>query len=235
MLRQVFIGYDSREDDAYRVCQFSLRDSGIPLHKLEHRALRSNGYFHRPWMLAGNGQWTDMVDGKPFSTEFSHSRFIVPRLARDMGLKGHVLYCDCDFMFMNKLDELEFDETKAVSVVKHHMTIKEGLKMDGMVQQSYPRKLWSSLIVFNIDHPSNRELDLEEVNTKDGSWLHGFNWLLDSEIGELDHAWNWIPGHSPDGMRPKAVHFSFGGPWLAGYENVPYADAWRKLNSLSRL
>jgi hypothetical protein len=31
-------------------------------------------------------------------------------------------------------------------------------------------------------------------------------------------------------VDPKAVHFTDGGPWLKGYENVEYADEWNQVN-----
>ena len=236
-IQKVYVGFDSREPDAYDVCEYSLRESNVDVIKLEHRELRKTGYFSRPWFLSGNGQWVDMIDGKPFSTEFSHSRFVTPILARDSGLKGWVLFCDSDFMFMNNIADLDpyLDETKAVCVVKHRFLVEEGTKMDGMRQENYTRKLWSSLMAYNLSHPALVEFNIEDVNTKAGIWLHGFNWLLDSEIGEIPPEWNWIPNYSPSNLTPKAVHFSFGIPSMEGYENVPYAKLWNKMKDLSRL
>src|SRR3990167_8765847 len=155
-IQRVYVGFDSREQEEYEICKYSLGKSGVPVEKLEHRDLRKRGYFYRPWLISSNGQYIDLVDCKPFSTEFSHTRFLTPILARDAGIKGWVLSCDSDMIFMNKLGELDdyLDERYAVQVVMHQNSLEEGMKMDNMRQESYPRKLWSSLIAWNMKHPA---------------------------------------------------------------------------------
>ena len=86
------------------------------------------------------------------------------------------------------------DENKAVYCVKHDYTPKEKHKMDGQKQTIYPRKNWSSLILFNCSHSSNKRLSVDLVNSETGSFLHQFKWLKDSEIGSLDERWNWLEG-----------------------------------------
>ena len=171
----------------------------------------------------------DVKDGKPFSTEFSYSRFLVPEIARSNNLSGWVLWCDNDFLFLDDVANLFAlaDPQYAVMVVKHDWQGKDGMKMDGMAQQGYYRKLWSSLILWNMDHPSNVELTPHEVNNASGAWLHGFSWLNDHEIGALPPQWNWIPGVSKDtGTKPAAVHFSLGMPYLDDHKDDPYAAEW---------
>ena len=46
---------------------------------------------------------------------------------------------------------------KAVYCVQHDYHPKETIKMDGAAQISYPRKNWSSLMLFNCDPPSVEE------------------------------------------------------------------------------
>ena len=114
----VFIGYDFREDDAYNVCKHTLYTKSPLLdtivHKLDHKWLRSNNYFFREWHIDQNGQYWDKSDNRPFSTEFSHSRFLVPYLAKDLGFDGWVLYCDCDFMFRTPVEKL-FEQVRQSS------------------------------------------------------------------------------------------------------------------------
>jgi hypothetical protein len=53
--------------------------------------------------------------------------------------------------------------------------------------------------------------------------------LSDDEIGALPTHWNWLEGSSSlevGGELPRAVHFTRGGPWMAGWENVQFADLW---------
>ena len=55
-------------------------------------------------------------------------------------------------------------------------------------------------------------------------------WADDSEIGSLPAGWNWLEGwdNIPDKGFPQAVHYTRGGPWFENYQNVQYADIWRR-------
>lgn len=239
MTLHVFVGYDMREHAAWMVCRDTLLNPlegqhdlplDIQVHPLAHRPLRREGTFDRPWRIDEKGQSWDERDGRPFSTEFSHSRFLVPHLAQEMGLTGQVVFVDCDFMFRGSIVDMVsgLDPTKVLSVVKHDFeSIQAGTKMDGMVQNRYFRKLWSSLMVFNLDHEDIFLFDQHFANTWDGSSLHGFTALDDRDIGDIPSEWNHIPGHSPTSEDPKAVHWSFGGPWMRGFHTTPWAPVWR--------
>lgn len=226
---KIYIGYDDREQVAYDVCKHSiLKRASIPVQivPLMHKPLRNSGLFRRPWKIDSLGQYICEVDGRPFSTQFSHSRFLVPQLARECGDKW-ALFVDCDFIFLDdvaKLYEMR-SFSYAVQCVKHDYK-SDGVKMDGMTQQSYSRKLWSSLMLFNVNHIQNEALTHEEVNTWDGRKLHNFGWLEESQIGGLPESWNWIPNHSKG--DPQAVHYTEGMPFMAGYENAPYSDNWMR-------
>jgi hypothetical protein len=103
--------------------------------------------------------------------------------------------------------------------------------MDGQKQTQYPRKNQSSVMLINCDHPANKALTIEAINTLPGRDLHRFAWLDDAEIGELPVECNYLVGVSklPDGVLPKIVHFTRGLPDMAGYENQDYAEEWRTL------
>lgn len=183
--------------------------------------------FDRPWRREGN-QYIDAVHGKPFSTQFSFSRFLVPYLN---AYQGWALFCDCDILFRDNVDRLFdlADPSKAVQVVQHCHEPPEGLKMDGVAQTRYARKNWSSVVLWNCGHPANLALTPGEVKRQDGLWLHGFRWLGDDLIGSLPVEWNFLVGHTsptecPD---PKAVHYTEGGPWWAAYRDVPFSADWR--------
>ena len=139
-----------------------------------HKTLRHVSMFNRPWRIDEEGQYWDDVDGKPFSTEFSHSRFLVPELARRNNLTGGVLFCASDFLFLSDVCEVfEYcNDDYAVMCVKHNYNPEEGIKMDGMLQQNYNKKLWSSFVLYNLDHPVNDRLDEVMVNSETGSNLH---------------------------------------------------------------
>uniref|UniRef100_A0A453QZI0 Nucleotide-diphospho-sugar transferase domain-containing protein n=2 Tax=Aegilops tauschii subsp. strangulata TaxID=200361 RepID=A0A453QZI0_AEGTS len=84
---RVYVGYDSREDIAYRVCRRSLlRRSSVPLEVIPivQQELREAGLY---WRERGSTE----------STEFSFTRFLTPHLA---GYRGWALFVDCDFLFV---------------------------------------------------------------------------------------------------------------------------------------
>lgn len=231
-LLSVFIGYDSREAVCSEVAAHSIRkrtESHVSITYLEHRALAAQGKFYRPWVTMGpEREQYDMLDGKKFSTEFSHTRFLVPDL---MEYKGWALFMDADMIFMSdikKLFEL-CDDKYAVMCVKHNHIPTEKTKMDGREQLRYGRKNWSSFVLWNCSHPANKELTVEKVNFLPGRDLHGFSWLDESLIGSLPFTYNYISGVSPKiehRQMPAVIHYTDGGPWFPECQNVPYAGTW---------
>jgi lipopolysaccharide biosynthesis glycosyltransferase len=213
----VFIGWDSREDIAYQVARESLLDNAsipVEVHPIKVQDLIRQGVYTRE------------IDPLA-ATEFTYSRFLTPWLA---GYQGWALFCDCDFLFFGDVAELldHRDDGKAVLCVHHDYTPKATTKMDGKVQTSYPRKNWSSFMLFNCAHPATRTLTPAVVNQQTGAYLHRMQWADDSQIGALPQAWNWLEGWSerPDGARPKAIHYTNGGPWFRDWQNVDYAGEW---------
>lgn len=227
---RVYIGYDAREDAAYRVCRHSLvRRSSVAV---DVRPLKLASLKHLRWFWREEetrlGQRYDKTDGKPFSTDFSFTRFLVPMI---QGYQGPALFLDCDFLITGDVAELfrDIDPGKAISCVKHVHEPEEASKMDGVLQTRYKRKNWSSFVLWNCSHPANGRLTLDGVNTRPGSWLHAFEWLDDHEIGHIPADWNYLVGWDklPYGEVPRGLHFTSGGPWFDGMEGVPYADLWR--------
>ena len=212
-----FVGYDSKEDIAYRVCKQSL---------LNTSSLKVNIKSLKLQELIAKKLYTRSVDPLA-STEFTYSRFLIPAL---MNYKGWAVFCDCDFLFFKDISLL-FDSIqgdKAIYCVQHDYKPKEKHKMDGQQQTIYPRKNWSSFIVYNCEHPSNKKLSIELVNSETGSFLHQFKWLKDDEIGSLDERWNWLEGwtsgHNKE--KPYAVHYTRGGPWFSEWQDVEFAKEW---------
>lgn len=234
----VVIGHDFREQEAYDVCEHSLRvNSRAPLNivRLQERDLRAAGVYNRPFRVDERGQFHDERDGRPFSVAFSFARFLTPLWARSHGCpSGWALFCDCDFLFLADVAELFAlaDPAFAVQVVKHIHRPSYGVKMDGVEQAPYRRKNWSSLILWNLNHEANDVLTPRMVNTMPGRWLHGLDWLPDDLIGGLPEEWNWLAGHSPTTLQqpfgaPKAVHYTDGGPWFADKQDCEYAYEYR--------
>ena len=214
---RIFVGWDSREDIAYQVCRHSLlKRSSIPLdvRPIVQSELREQGLYSK-------------APDKLASTEFTYTRFFVPHLA---GYQGWALFCDSDFLWLGDVADLvaQADDRYAIMCVHHDHRTTEKTKMDGRVQTVYPRKNWSSLVLYNCGHPANRALTPEVVNREGGAFLHRFQWLDDDLIGAVPETWNWLEGWNappPDGP-PKVVHFTRGGPWFENWQDVAYGDLW---------
>jgi hypothetical protein len=224
MKLKVYVGWDPREDIAWEVCRYSILrrtdPTQVEVYPLIQSELRAQGLYNRP------------IDTRA-ATEFSLTRFLTPMLARQDGFSGCAIFVDCDFLFVADIREVlnGVDPSKAVSVVKHDYQPTDILKMDGCVQYPYPRKNWSSFIVFNCAHPAVKALTQEVVNTAEPAYLHRFSWLNDEEIGELDKGWNYLEGwYTPEYDNLKAIHYTLGGPWFEHKMGCDFAGLW--LNEL---
>jgi len=214
----VYVGYDSREEIAYKVCEYSIlkHTPGAEVKPLKQQLLRSEDLY---WRSA------DPLS----STEFTFTRFLVPHLQNH---EGWALFCDCDFVWDGNLAELFelADPRYAVMVVKHDHQPQNDTKMDGCKQTIYPRKNWSSCVLWNCSHPSNIKLTLADINDKPGSYLHRFQWLEDHEIGELPAKYNFLVGWNSEEKtgKPIAYHWTEGGPWFPEYRDCDYKDVWNQ-------
>lgn len=215
----VYVGFDSREAIAYDVCRHSIvarTRTPVDVKPLVLSELRARKLYWR-------------TDDPLASTEFTYTRFLVPALT---GYDGWALYCDCDFLWLADIKDLMalVDDRFAAMCVPHDHRPTEAMKMDGRVQTLYPRKNWSSLILYNCGHPSNKALTPEVVNRETGSFLHRFSWLKDEEIGAIPETWNWLEGWcaKPTGGHPNVVHYTRGGPWFDDWQDVDYGDLWLK-------
>jgi hypothetical protein len=119
-------------------------------------------------------------------------------------------------------------ENKAVQVVKHVYEPSALWKMDGQANRPYARKNWSSVMLFNCDHPANRRLSLHDINSRPGRDLHAFYWLHDDEIGLIPREWNWLVGEQDMPLEPKLAHFTLGGPFVPGWMPRAHDDIWLK-------
>ncbi|XP_042499896.1 protein CDI isoform X1 [Macadamia integrifolia] len=217
---KIFVGYDPREDVAYEVCRYSiLKRSSVPVEviPIKQQDLRSKDLY---WRERGHTE----------STEFSFSRFLTPFLAN---YDGWAMFVDCDFLYTTDFKELIelIDDSYAIMCVQHDYTPKESTKMDGAVQTVYPRKNWSSMVLYNCGHPKNKILTPKLVNSETGAFLHRFMWLEDHEIGSIPFVWNFLVGHNKVNENdpstfPKALHYTTGGPWFEDWKNCEFADLW---------
>jgi lipopolysaccharide biosynthesis glycosyltransferase len=222
MNANIYIGWDSRETIAADVCEMSIYKNAsepVVVKMLKQQDLRDQRVYTRP------------VDTQA-STEFTFTRFLVPHLN---DYKGWAVFCDCDFLWTGDIQELltKADDRYAVMVVKHDYRPQSMTKMDGKAQSYYPRKNWSSMILWNCEHPANRKLTLDVVNSQSGAYLHRFQWLKDREIGTLTPEWNWLVNwyHEPWDGAPKAIHYTEGGPWFSNYRDCAYGHLWLEYQS----
>jgi hypothetical protein len=214
---QVFIGWDSREPVAFAVCAHSLLTRAripISITPLVQPALRQTHFYTRE-------------RGSTESTEFSLTRFLVPALC---GYRGIAVFMDCDFLVQADITELLAyalsSPESAVLVCQHEYVPKPDRKFLGQPQTVYPKKNWSSLMVFHAEQC--RALTPDYVNTASGLDLHRFTWLRDDQVGALPLHWNHLVGEGPHDDHAKAYHYTLGGPWHGGmYADGPAADRWR--------
>ncbi|MBL8331997.1 MAG: glycosyltransferase [Rubrivivax sp.] len=207
----IYVGFDQREAVAYHVfCQSVIERATLPLRftPLSQAGLR--GYVERH------------TDG---SNAFIYTRFLVPHL---MNFDGWALFADGDMVCRADIAELWAlrDPTKAVQVVQHDYRTKACVKYLGNKNENYPRKNWSSVILWNCSHPAHRVLTPEFVQAQPGSYLHRFSWLPDSEIGALDAAWNWLAIEYEDNPEAKLVHYTLGTPCFRDYRDTAMAELW---------
>ena len=215
---KIFVGYDTREDIAYQVCKHSIESqcATAEVIPLKQNELRNDKLYWRG-------------EDKLASTEFTFTRFLIPHL---MNYDGWALFIDSDIVFTENVKNLFdlADDKYAVMCAQHDYTPKPGTKMDGQVQTQYPRKNWSSVVLWNCGHPSNRVVDQDQVNSLElnGAYFHRFSWLQDEEIGELDHTWNYLVGVYNDIEKPKLIHYTEGGPWFENYRDCQFNELWKQ-------
>lgn len=224
---RVFIGFDGREQAAAAVCRSSLMRvtrGGLVPEFLDVSDLRRRGLLTRIRDERG-AQDYDLVSNRHYSTRFNVSRFLVPILCQG----GPALFVDCDTVFVRDPREmLWLDLDTAIAVVKHNQEPTPGAtKMVDQAQTAYPRKNWSSVMLFNCDHPANRRLSLWDVNNRHRDELHAFYWLHDSEIDDLAPEWNWLVDVEPRPEDLGIAHMTLGGPWLPGWSGGSFDEEWR--------
>ena len=142
--------------------------------------------------------------------------------------KGIAIFCDSDFLWQCDINELleYYDERYAVMCVQHDYIPKSDTKMDGVVQTTYPKKNWSSLMVFNCEHENTKNLTVENVNEKSPKYLHRMEWT--DEVGSIPITYNYLEGDYEYIENPKVIHFTNGGPWHETWSG-DYSEEWIKV------
>lgn len=208
-----FIGYDPKSHAAFTTLVASAMErTSIPLEIIPLQLGTLEGAFTRG---------RDPLQ----TTDHAFTRFLVPWLSH---YQGWSLFTDDDMLWRCDPAELLnwIDYKYAVMVVKHDYTPKRSQKFLSRIQTNYPRKNWSSVILFNNSRCGWRGLDPDMVNTKDGLFLHQFQWLKEDDIGALPVTFNHLVDEYPYSKGAKLLHFTNGGPWYPDYEGGDYCAEW---------
>jgi lipopolysaccharide biosynthesis glycosyltransferase len=209
----VFVGYDPREAIAYHVCANSIiRHASKPVAII-------------PLALNLFQDYTEThTDG---SNQFIYSRFLVPHL---MSFTGWAIFVDGDMIVRDdivKLWELR-EQDKDVMVVKHDYKTKMAEKYLGAKNENYPRKNWSSVMLWNCANHPNRRLTPEFIEQSTGAELHRFSWIADERIGELPKEWNWLPDEYGENLDAKLLHYTLGTPCFHEFANANQSSYWHQ-------
>ena len=214
----IVVGFDQREAIAYHTfTQSIIEKSSIPV-------------FFTP--LAVNTLKDYKETHKDRSNDFIYSRFLTPYLNN---FTGWAIFADGDMVCQSDIKELWDlrDESKALLVVKHNYQTKKSIKYLGNINENYPRKNWSSLILWNCAHPKHKMLTPEFIANQSGKFLHRFSWLEDHDIGELPIEWNWLAVEYPVNTKAKIIHYTLGTPCFKDYRDTDMSENWFEVHRRS--
>jgi len=226
----IYIGYDSRHSDLAELCKKCLA------HGIN-------------WGFGGgdiNGSMTKWRPEIKFldiskipeytrdyanqSTEFTYSRFLIPYLEN---YEGFSIFLDDDILFDGSILPMFYfmNPDDAVACIQYDFDKYVDTKFNGEKNVSYPKKLWSSLMIFNNGHEDCKKLTPEIVNTESGKYLHQFEWT--DKISEIPEWFVFTEGHDTEETkwRPLAVHYTRGGPWIEGMDTseIQHLNIYEKL------
>jgi len=215
---KIFMGYDKKEAVAYHTCVQSILDNTtipVSITPLNIEMFKNYKETHN--------------DG---SNDFIYTRFLTPYLSNFNGIG---LFIDGDMIVNSDLSEILsiYNKKYAVQVVKHDYKTKFKTKYLGNKNDDYPRKNWSSVILFNCNHPSNKILTPELISRSPGSYLHRFSWLKDEEIGELPKVWNHLVHEYQPNPNASIHHYTLGTPCFEEFNYGQEAEMWQKVFSNS--
>ena len=217
---RIFIGYDPREKVAYHALVQSIIENSSEPVSITPIAKKHLGNIY---------QRTRSVKE---STEFSLTRFLIPYLS---DFDGWSIFMDCDMIVTSDIKALWNlkDDQYAVMCVKHDYTPSSERKFLDQIQTVYPKKNWSSVMLFN--NAKCTSLTPEVVQHENGLFLHQFKWLESEElIGELPHTWNFLVGEEEklnNGKIPDLIHYTLGGPYFEDYKGCDYEEVWKQYKS----
>jgi lipopolysaccharide biosynthesis glycosyltransferase len=214
----IFIGYDPREAIAFHTCVNSIvRHASQPVSIM-------------PLALNNFQDYTEThTDG---SNQFIYSRFLVPHL---MDYQGQAIFMDGDMIVRGDIAELWAmrDLGKDVQVVKHDYKTRMPVKYLGSKNEDYPRKNWSSVMIFNCQNFPTKKLTPDYIQKSTGAHLHRFEWTTDNRVGALPPEWNWLPDEYGVNPNAKLLHYTLGTPCFHEFATTTMADEWHRERMLT--
>jgi len=153
---KIYIGFDQRESVAYHTfVQSLIENASIPLQITPLAVKNLNAYKEKH---------------NDKSNDFVYSRFLTPFLN---DFEGWAIFADGDMVCQTDIKELLDlrDDSKALQVVKHDYQTKAHQKYLGNINQDYPRKNWSSVILWNCAHPKHKILTPDFISNQTGKYL----------------------------------------------------------------
>ena len=216
---KVFAGYDPRVPQGFEVFRHSVErhaSGPVAVIPLDQDKLRVQGVCTRP-------------QDERASTPFSLTRFLIPSLC---GFRGAAVFCDGSDMLMTR-DVYELVGQTSLSCpvwcVQHDYHPRQAPKFFDQAQHDYPRKNWSSVMVFHCGECTN--LNQGAANTLEPSSLHQLLWARQDRIGSLPLEWNWLAGEDEyrwdNFERPPAlIHYTLGLPVVPGAIKTEFDNLW---------
>lgn len=225
----IYLGYDSSHSEVFDVAKKSILDSvertksGGECHEF------FNDYQVEVKKLDINAIPEYTRDYANQSTEFTYSRFLIPYLEN---YEGFSFFIDDDYIWRYSPMSLFYflDPDNALACVQYDFKHHDETKMGGEKNVSYPKKLWSSMMIFNNGHEDCKRLTPEMVNNASGQYLHQFQWT--NQISKIPHAKIATEGYE-DKMEVShhAVHYTRGGPWIKDmdYSHINMLEEYDKV------
>jgi lipopolysaccharide biosynthesis glycosyltransferase len=151
-----------------------------------------------------------------------------------MEYSGKAIFMDGDMIVQDDISSLWdlFDDQYAVQVVKHNYNTKVKIKYLDSINENYPCKNWSSVILWNCNNHKNHILTPKFIQDSSGSQLHRFTWLEESDIGNLPIDWNWLPDEFGENEKAKLLHYTLGTPCFHEFSNGSMAENWHNEKKL---
>ena len=216
-MNTIYIGFEPKEEIAFHTLVSSIMKNAkrpVNIVALDRRKLN---YCHKR-----------EIDPKQ-SNSFTYVRFLVPYL---QNYKGWALFMDCDMILRTDINEL-FDwanDDHDVMCVQHpDYKSKLQTKYLGTTQYNYPRKNWSSVMLFNCEKCTT--LTPDYVDTATPADLHRMAWA--ESVGPLPAEWNHLVGEYPPNPDAKIVHYTLGTPCWPRFRNCEYGDEWEFYRNLA--